>query len=481
MTTKRALIVDDSKSARFVLLRMLKELKLEVDTAESALDALKYLEQHQPDIIFMDHIMPGMDGFEAVKQIKENPQTALIPIMMYTSKGGDVYMSQARALGAVGIIRKTIAPVELKESLLELGLIDDIPIKSTIKINKTAAPEKKGEPMQEASIIKKNALDLYVQDLHKLMDDQTIELHRSMWLGIESVSNEIFNRLNSDLEKKIEGIQHTLQENTTEQTSIYKNKSFWPIVSLSLLLLISLGYNIAQYITDKPSSENKTGNRFANADRQQNNPAQYPPSVQTKTLAANNQNNNQQNTATNKIAIVIFNKWVAYNDVIEYAFDEIALNDRRLAFIEELVNRAQRANYRGRIVLQTHVGEFCLSSDPSGNYTLADEDTSIYNCDFIGNYVQPTDEPIRHQSLSFVNYFSDAEKLNRQGIFLEVQSLSRKINLARYPKRIPQTNAGAWNQAAQFNNRVTIKLIPEVKNSAQGNTITDTSAMNNAY
>jgi len=110
--TKSALVVDDSRSARFVLKRMLEELKLEVDTVESAADALDYLAHNDTDIIFMDHMMPGMDGFEAVKRIKENPQTAIIPIMMYTSKCGDVYLSQARALGAMGVIAKTIAPVE---------------------------------------------------------------------------------------------------------------------------------------------------------------------------------------------------------------------------------------------------------------------------------------------------------------------------------------------------------------------------------
>ncbi|VAW51694.1 hypothetical protein MNBD_GAMMA06-1910 [hydrothermal vent metagenome] len=467
MTPKRALIVDDSKSARFALMRMLKELNLEVDTAESALDALKYLEQHQPNIIFMDHIMPGMDGFEAIKKIKENPQTALIPIMMYTSKGGDVYMSQARALGAVGIIRKTIAPVELKESLLELRLIDDIPIKSSITIDKPATPKKKEDPLaQEITIIKKNALDLYVQDLHKLMDDQTIELHRSMWLGIESVSNEIFNRLNSDLDKKIENVQHTLQENAIEQTNIYKSRSFWSMAGLSLLLLISFSYNIAQYFTDKPSIAAKPNSDTSSQPEDDTNWQQYISAQQSSdTQVQNLASNNQSALTTDKFAQTIFKKWVINNDVIEYAFDEIALNDRRLPFIEELVNKAQQANYRGRIILQTHVGEFCLNSDLSGNYTLADEDTSIYNCDFIGNYAQPTDEPIRHQSLSFVNYFSDAEKLSRQGIFLEVQNLSRKISLAKYPKRTSQTNAGTWNQAARFNNRITVKLIPETQST----------------
>ena len=80
MDTKLTLIVDDSKSARFVLKRMLEELDLEVDTVESAPDAMEYLKHHRPDAIFMDHMMPGMDGFEAVKKIKNDSQTAVIPI-----------------------------------------------------------------------------------------------------------------------------------------------------------------------------------------------------------------------------------------------------------------------------------------------------------------------------------------------------------------------------------------------------------------
>ena len=96
---KTALIVDDSKSARVVLKRMLETHELEVDTAESAEEALLYLNGNRPDVIFMDHMMPGMDGFEAVSAIKNNPDTATIPIMMYTSQKGELYVGQARALG----------------------------------------------------------------------------------------------------------------------------------------------------------------------------------------------------------------------------------------------------------------------------------------------------------------------------------------------------------------------------------------------
>ena len=64
--------------------------------------------------------MPGMDGFEAVSAIKNNPATATIPIMMYTSQEGEVYVGQARALGAVGVLPKQVEPVEVSKVLQSL-------------------------------------------------------------------------------------------------------------------------------------------------------------------------------------------------------------------------------------------------------------------------------------------------------------------------------------------------------------------------
>ena len=123
MTSKCALIVDDSRSARHVLQRMLEAHELDVATAESAEQALEYLTEHRPDVIFMDHMMPGMDGFEAVRAIKQNPATATIPIMMYTSQEGELYVGQARALGAVGVLPKQVAPVEVSRVLRSLRLV----------------------------------------------------------------------------------------------------------------------------------------------------------------------------------------------------------------------------------------------------------------------------------------------------------------------------------------------------------------------
>ena len=110
MPVRHVLVVDDSKSARLMLRKMLQGFGLTVDMAESAEDALNYLRDQRPEAILMDHTMPGMDGLTAVRQIRNDPATAAIPIAMYTSKDDPGYQMQARAAGAIGVLTKPAMP-----------------------------------------------------------------------------------------------------------------------------------------------------------------------------------------------------------------------------------------------------------------------------------------------------------------------------------------------------------------------------------
>ena len=69
--------------------------------------------------------MPGMDGFQAVQSIKNNPRTSAIPILMYTSQEGDLYLGQARALGAEGVLPKQIKQADVTKMLFQLRLVSD--------------------------------------------------------------------------------------------------------------------------------------------------------------------------------------------------------------------------------------------------------------------------------------------------------------------------------------------------------------------
>ncbi|MGD8921260.1 MAG: response regulator, partial [Gammaproteobacteria bacterium] len=125
MAFKRALVVDDSRSARLALKMLLEQNDLKVHFAETGEEAIDFLKTQTVDVIFMDHSMPGMTGLEAVSVIKGNPRTAMIPVMMYTAKEGEVYVGQARALGAVGVLPKQVHPGALFDMLLKLGLVKD--------------------------------------------------------------------------------------------------------------------------------------------------------------------------------------------------------------------------------------------------------------------------------------------------------------------------------------------------------------------
>ncbi|SFR49304.1 Response regulator receiver domain-containing protein [Marinobacter daqiaonensis] len=107
MDIKSALLVDDSKVARFTLGKLLKSSNMTVNTAGSAEEALDILSNSQrPDVIFLDHLMPGMNGVEAAKAIRNNPATAHIPIVMCTSGKSDEFEREAREMGVDEILHK---------------------------------------------------------------------------------------------------------------------------------------------------------------------------------------------------------------------------------------------------------------------------------------------------------------------------------------------------------------------------------------
>ena len=112
MPEVKALIVDDSKVARISLLRMLREFDVDADMAASGREAIDYLKSGSqlPDIVFMDHTMPEMDGFEVVRHIKEDPGIAGVPVVMCTANEGEQYEKEAAGVGAFGILSKPPIP-----------------------------------------------------------------------------------------------------------------------------------------------------------------------------------------------------------------------------------------------------------------------------------------------------------------------------------------------------------------------------------
>src|SRR5258705_3646466 len=120
MTISKALVVDDSKVVRVMFKRMLEARGLGVETAASGQEAIDHLKVHSADVIFMDYMMTGADGFEVTSMIVGNPQTSSVPVVMCTANDTPNDRARAKVCGATGFLTKPIVEVALDGVLDEL-------------------------------------------------------------------------------------------------------------------------------------------------------------------------------------------------------------------------------------------------------------------------------------------------------------------------------------------------------------------------
>ena len=121
MTIKSALIVDDSKVARFALRKLLEKMDLDVSMAGSGEEAIETIESGKiPDVMFMDHLMPGMNGVDAAMRIKENANATHVPIIMCTSKKSDEFSIEVTEHGIYDVLTKPAEPQRVAELISQL-------------------------------------------------------------------------------------------------------------------------------------------------------------------------------------------------------------------------------------------------------------------------------------------------------------------------------------------------------------------------
>ena len=120
MTVKKILIVDDSPTERHFLGELLAKNGFQVFTLESGEEAVARVAELMPDLILMDVVMPGMNGFQATRTITRNDVTKHIPVIMCTSKNQETDMVWARRQGAVEYVVKPIDPQELLSKIAAL-------------------------------------------------------------------------------------------------------------------------------------------------------------------------------------------------------------------------------------------------------------------------------------------------------------------------------------------------------------------------
>jgi twitching motility two-component system response regulator PilH len=121
MSIKKILIVDDSPTERHVLNDLLTKAGFEVVASDSGEDAIHKSKQAKPDLILMDVVMPGLNGFQATRAISRDPETKSIPIIICTSKSQETDKIWGLRQGARDYIVKPVNREELLAKINSIG------------------------------------------------------------------------------------------------------------------------------------------------------------------------------------------------------------------------------------------------------------------------------------------------------------------------------------------------------------------------
>jgi CheY-like chemotaxis protein len=413
--SKTALVVDDSVVARHVLTKLLSEHGVSAESAESAELALEYLKHRRPDVVFMDHMMPGMDGFQALEAIKANPATATIPVMMYTSQEGELYVGQARALGAFGVLPKDLKPVEVARVLKALHLI----------------PGDRAEDRDWRAARSEQADSRRTREL------------------IE----ELFHQQRSALREEIrEGYERAFASTQTQLQPIappapvveqWHYRPFALAAVFFAALAVTFGY---LYFAATGLLEENT-RRSAEL---------IASSAELSDASARALGSQSRGVATDPSFVELI-EW-ALNSNNAYGFDEIPLSEERAEHVRRAIEYAGRVGFDGRLLLRVHVGQFCMSFGPDGAAEVAAPTIPITQCEQLGWLPSEAFAMGRRQTLGFANIVVAAA--SDTNVRIETASAGGDEPVVAYPAITEALLAGEWNSVAARNHRIEYRLVP---------------------
>jgi CheY-like chemotaxis protein len=114
------LVVDDNRDAREMYCMYLRHDGFECIEAEDGAAAIELARRHQPVLVLMDATMPGVDGWQAVQQLRAEPDLRETAFVMLTAHAFDEHRRRAEAIGADGFLAKPVLPDELARHIRQL-------------------------------------------------------------------------------------------------------------------------------------------------------------------------------------------------------------------------------------------------------------------------------------------------------------------------------------------------------------------------
>jgi CheY-like chemotaxis protein len=433
---------------------MLEKYDIEVDMAESAEQAIEYLKSNRPDAIFMDHLMPGMDGLQAVQAIKGNPQTAMIPIMMYTSQEGELYVGQARALGAMGVLPKQVRPVDVSKVLYELHLL---PERRDMAEPALAPVELEGgKPIERAPPAPAGASVDWGRRLETAVKDQAVDVRRFIVASLDSFAARI-----------VTDVRESMPAPTLEFPPLPARaaRPTWPwAAGVAAACLTAAGFAACWLIARDDLAKSRAevaGLTSANAELQRTR-LDLSTSVKDLTAAlatASISTGTAGATAGANAALAPRTEPVPYG--------EIPFDRGRLEVLRELLGKLETQGFHGVVKITSLSGLFCLSGNSTDGFAPAGASVLASKCDVVGNPFEESLSGQQRQSLAFANLIAGVRQRTAGAITVAIENGGSARPSTPYPARNESLTAGEWNRAAAANNRVEFAAESSTSISAQ--------------
>ena len=449
MTSKRALIVDDSKSARVVLSRLLEKHDLAVDTTDSAESALQYLREHRPDVIFMDQVMSGMDGLTAVQAIKSDPTTASIPIMMYTSQDGELYAGEARALGAVGVLPKRMAPADIASALYELRLLPESRATASESFDRVQLPAvESGAGPVPGVIVKAAGADAEPAPLdavalrsivEPLLQEQGAELRRFVVASLESMSARVVTEVSAQVAAAVAAalppppVPEPVAPPPAVEAPRPRRPTGW-MAFAAIAALLAVG--AAAYGWRQHQEAGALGARLDAA-------AQELATAKSAIAAA-------QQAATPAAPPA---------ERLPVPYGEAALAGSRLTALAALLADLETRGFEGTVTVTSAAGDFCLTGNPAEGYGLAPGEMPANRCDVVGNPFDDALKPGDREPVALGALVAGVRERSHGAIGVRVEHVGRAPAAGVYPGA-PDASAAQWNAVATGRNYVEFAVAP---------------------
>lgn len=117
---KRILIVEDNPSVNRLVCYTLEREGYQVLSASNGVEGLRIAREEKPDLLVLDVMLPGLDGFEVCHRLRADPQTAWLPILMFSAKAHAADISTGLRLGANDYLTKPADPSEIVKRVANL-------------------------------------------------------------------------------------------------------------------------------------------------------------------------------------------------------------------------------------------------------------------------------------------------------------------------------------------------------------------------